>query len=353
MKDAGIDYRGPIVADGKLHRVDLEGDRCGSKNGWYVYHGDDRPAGKFGSWKSGLSARWTMTGHRPLTPDERDKLRADMAAKAAANAKAEAERHARACARAAAIWNGARDAPADHPYLLKKGVAPYGIRVGTWVRELRPGPDGAPREQRTPNAIIVPIRDAAKKLVSLQAIFASPIQVGESTRSKDFLYGGQKRGCWHSIGKAHVLPDGRKLVLIVEGYATGATIHAATGYGVIVAFDAKNLRPVAEAVRGLMPTARIVICADNDQWKHTPVANPGVTYGREAAEAVGGEVVSPRFRAAVGKPTDFNDLALIDGAEAVKRQIAAVICLEPDEQPTAFSPTPAIGICRPRQGTSN
>ena len=48
MRMAGIDYRGPIEADGKLHRFHVEGDSRGKRNGWYVLHLDEHPAGMFG-----------------------------------------------------------------------------------------------------------------------------------------------------------------------------------------------------------------------------------------------------------------------------------------------------------------
>jgi putative DNA primase/helicase len=38
-------------------------------------------------------------------------------------------------------------------------------------------------------------------------------------------------------------------VLIAEGYATAASVHEATGRPVVVAFDAHNLKPVAELFR--------------------------------------------------------------------------------------------------------
>ena len=46
-----------------------------------------------------------------------------------------------------------------------------------------------------------------------------------------------------------------------SGFLVGASVHAATGYRVVVCFDAGNLRDVAEIVRGLLPDVRIVICA--------------------------------------------------------------------------------------------
>ena len=49
----GITPPNEIIADGKLHRFHIEGDKSGSKNGWYVLHLGDVPCGIYGSWKKG------------------------------------------------------------------------------------------------------------------------------------------------------------------------------------------------------------------------------------------------------------------------------------------------------------
>ena len=64
---------------------------------------------------------------------------------------------------------------------------------------------------------------------------------------KRFLIGGRVSGCYFPIGK----PDGA--LCIAEGYATGASIHEATGTAVAVAFNAGNLLPVASALRAKFP----------------------------------------------------------------------------------------------------
>ena len=41
--------------DGRLVRYRVEGDKPGSRNGWYVLHSQPMMAGAFGSWKTGES----------------------------------------------------------------------------------------------------------------------------------------------------------------------------------------------------------------------------------------------------------------------------------------------------------
>jgi putative DNA primase/helicase len=102
------------------------------------------------------------------------------------------------------------------------------------------------------------------------------------------------------IGK----PDG--LLYIAEGYATGASIHEATGYAVAVAFNAGNMVAVARTMRSKFPNLRLILCADDDTG--TP-GNPGLVKAREAAQAVGGSLAVPDFgNSRPEGATDFNDL---------------------------------------------
>ncbi len=56
MTSKGIINDGVIIADGKLHRFHIEGDKPKNKNGWFVLYPDGLPSGAFGSWKSGVRA---------------------------------------------------------------------------------------------------------------------------------------------------------------------------------------------------------------------------------------------------------------------------------------------------------
>ncbi|MCZ7655394.1 MAG: toprim domain-containing protein [Rhodocyclaceae bacterium] len=109
---------------------------------------------------------------------------------------------------------------------------------------------------------------------------------------------------------------------MAEGYATGASLHEATGHAVAVAFDCGNLKPVAEALRAKYPEARLIVCADNDQFTE---GNPGVTKGREAVEAAGAGLAVPEFADLAGEPTDFNDLAQREGGAKVREAIHAAL----------------------------
>ena len=180
-------------------------------------------------------------------------------------------------------------------YLEKKGIKGYGVKFS-------PG-----------GAVVVPMADTHGRIHGLQVIRPAK----KNGRDKDFWPAGlAKKGHFHQIG----LPV--SVVLIAEGYATGASLHEATGLPVVVAFDAGNLSPVAAAIHKKYPRAKVLVCADDD---YLTDGNPGVTSASNAALAVGGAWVSPAFAAdrAGKKITDFNDLHALEGIGAVRAQIEA------------------------------
>ena len=252
-------HKGSLVADGLLHRYQVEGDKSGSKNGWYVLHLDEKPFGAFGSWKSGLTETWTASAFNTMTEAERKAMAVRMAEAKRARDAEQAAVHAAARSRSASLWDKARPAINNHAYLVNKMVPAYGIRL------LR-------------KQLVIPLRDVEGTLHSLQFI-------GEDGR-KTFLTGGRKRGCYFSIGK----PDAA--LCICEGYATAATIFEATGHATACAFDAGNLEPVARALRGKFPRLRLILCADNDTETE---GNPGLRHAEAAARAVGGFLAYPSF----------------------------------------------------------
>jgi putative DNA primase/helicase len=299
-----------VIEPGRFHRFPGVGKRNGNKAGWCKLFDDGR-GGIFGDFSTGADESWQAENPRPQTLAEREAFRRNVKeAKARAESKRKAE-EAEARKRAAAIWDGATPASTDHPYLVAKGVKPHGIR-------------------QYGNDLVVPMREGAE-LHSLQTIGVD----GE----KRFLSCGRVRGCYFPIGK----PDGT--LCIAEGFATGASIHEATGYAVAVAFNAGNLEPVAVALRAKLADVRIVLCADDD---YRTEGNPGIRDATKAARAVGGLLALPNF--GNNRPegaTDFNDLAQHAGADAVKRAIANATLPEVSEdQPTAPSAIAADSVPR-------
>jgi putative DNA primase/helicase len=263
---AGLSTKDKITPDGKLHRFTVEGDRPGSKNGWYVLYGDVIPAGSYGSWKTGFKGTWCAKAENALTPAERKEYGRRMdAARKAREAEEQAQR-ARARDKAVTIWKASPPAPDNHPYLVEKAVRNHGLRLYKGL-------------------LVIPMRDNAGILHSLQFI--------DGEGNKRFLSGGRVQGCYYPIGS-----PGASLC-IAEGYATAVSIHESTGLSVAIAFNAGNLLAVAQALRTKFPEIEITLCADNDT--ETP-GNPGLTKAREAAAATGALLAVPPCHG------DFNDL---------------------------------------------
>jgi putative DNA primase/helicase len=287
MAAAGLATNDEIMGDGELHRCHIEGDRPGTRNGWYVLHLDGVPAGSFGSWKLGETRTWCAKSPQSLTHEEQAANTARIAESRRAREAAIQADHERAATEAQTQWAAATPEIGEHRYLRDKGVQAYGIRT-----------DGV--------NLLVPIRDTAGTIHGLQRI--------RPNGDKRFTEGAAIAGHYFSIGK----PDG--LIVICEGYATGASIHEATGYGVAIALNCGNLEAVARALKAKLPMTRIIIAADDD---YRTEKNPGITNGRAAALAVGGLLAVPEF--GDNRPegaTDFNDQARSLGLESVATCIA-------------------------------
>ncbi len=259
IQAAGLTPPDVIEADGKLRRFSSNGKR-GDGAGWYLLFSDGIPAGCFGDWRTGFTQTWRADIGRTLTPAEEAAHRDKAQAMRREREVEEARRKAEAQTRAAAIWKAAPPAPDNHAYLARKGIKVHGVRLHK-------------------GALLIPMR-ADGKIHSLQFIGGD----GE----KRFLTGGRVAGCYFSIGDTR----GAAALCIAEGFATGATIHQATGYPVAVAFNAGNLLAVAKAMRAKFPDLPLILCADDD--RHTP-GNPGLTKATEAARVVGGLLVIPSF----------------------------------------------------------
>lgn len=206
---------------------------------------------------------------------------------------------AQAAAEAAAIWQAA--SPCDgHGYLSAKGVQANGLRI-----------------QR--DELLIPLADADGVLWNLQRIV--PNKAGDGF-DKLFLKYGRKSGLWHLLGT--VPADPGAVVLVCEGWATGASLHQATGYPVAVAFDCGNLPQVARAMRQQYPAALVLICGDDDAATEARTGrNPGREKATAAAKAVNGVAVFPEGLLAGG--SDFNDLHQAAGLEAVRAIVQAAI----------------------------
>lgn len=211
--------------------------------------------------------------------------------------------------KAKAMWAAASE-QATSPYLLRKGVSGYGVRCQS---------DGT---------LLVPARDVAGELRNVQRIAPSkptPEQVAQGHVEKRFLAGGRKSGLLHWLGD----PAGAAVLGLAEGYATAASVHAASGLPVAVCFDAGGLVTVAKVLRPLFPRAAFLVCGDDDvATAERTGRNPGRQAAAKVLEAMrsAGAVAGEVFPDAEGTGCkDFNDLAASGGLDAVRALIAAAV----------------------------
>jgi len=321
LKKQGVAIKGDPVMDGKWHRERLIDDKGKARNASYRGFLDGRPNGQIKNYKihgEGQHHKWVATGET-LTKDQLAALKAEAAEKQAlrfAETKALQNKAANA---AGEKWDNAKTweelkqkSSPSSAYLYKKQVQNYGLRVENAAK-----PD---------QKLLVPARDINGKLWSVQTI--------DEDGNKRFQKNARKTGLMHIIDPENKIGEGlgyftnkylgQGSILIAEGYATAASVHEATQRPTIVAFDAGNLKPVAEAVRKQYPHAKIVIAADNDhKLEHKPYGNVGKNKATEAALAVGGFMVAPGFddeQKAKGL-SDWNDLAQANGTKAIVEQM--------------------------------
>lgn len=336
MREAGIETPDVLIDDGKIHRYAGPSDKPQNKKNWYILYPLENgiQAGSFGRWigDSNGAVKWCSRDTREFTEEEKKEYRRrqeDLRRRQAEDRKQAAEECAVKCKE---IWEqgiSSCNNIDDHPYLLKKQVKSYGLRM-------------------MGDALLVPIKSLKGELMGIQFI--------KPDGSKVFKTGVDYIGAVHMIGKP---VDGT--LIITEGYATGASIHHATGHAVLVAFVAGNLKAVAEAARSKRPTWRIIIAADNDQWaketkpdgsiiyhevpcelKGVKRINTGRVKASDAAKAARAEMVYPIFDDVSTHPTDFNDLYILEGEARVKRLIfpPPMAEYEPPQFDESFEPAP-------------
>lgn len=293
---AGLVVEGRPVADGALHRCGVAGNPRG-RDGAYRIHLDPPACCWWCNWGTGDTGTRTLAPEKELSPAERKALRERIAAARKAAEEAQRKRHAAAAKLARILWERATPAPDTNAYLVRKQVPALSLR------------------QDAQGRLVVPVQDADGGLVSLQFILPKKPVNGPD---KLFLKGGRTAGGYFPIPARDGGHDGP--MLISEGFATAASLHLATGYACLAAFNAGNLEAVARMARERYPNREIILCADNDV-RPDDRPNTGLEAAGKAARAAGAKLaVCPAHE---GRPTDFNDLAVWRSLEAVRQAVEA------------------------------
>lgn len=233
--------------DGAWHRCRAVGDKKRRESGTYILSemtlNDGRVVivGLLNNFLSGQEGKLTLDDVKGVTAEEAAEARRKMREAAEANKRARAENQLAVADKAAAIWAKLPDSGRSL-YLDTKRVKAWGVRFSR-------------------GSIVVPARDVDGRIWTLQFI--------DAEGNKRFLSGGAKRGRFHLIKR----PEGTPSVIgYAEGYATAATIAETLNIDIAVTFDAGNLLPVAQLLKGVYPDRRHLFFADHDVHKGYPQA---------------------------------------------------------------------------------
>lgn len=210
-----------FLEPGAFYRLPAPGKRASDRSGWITVIRDGLAS--YGDWTTGATHTWAAAAN-----DNRPSRAAnDNQPNRAAIERRKALDRARAQGTARRIWDSAKPAR-EHAYLTRKAIQSHGLRLDDYGR------------------LLVPVYHAETgDLITVQRID----QDGE----KSFLKGA-------AVKLGHYTIPGTMPRIFCEGFATGATIHEATGRAVVICFNAGNLVEVA----AVLAEPGDVIGADND-----------------------------------------------------------------------------------------
>lgn len=172
------------------------------------------------------------------------------------------------------------------------------------------------------NTILVPVEgyseDDGLTFEGVQMIFKDE---ESGAWRKVFNEGLQKKGSFTRVTEFDLIKT--EIVYLAEGYATAASVFAATATPTICAFDSGNLTFVIEVLKKINPDIKIIIAADDDF--QTAINGKQINIGINAALYCQKKYQNVTYRKPIFKSrlseTDFNDLHILEGLETVREQL--------------------------------
>ena len=296
-----LSAKGYTLEDVKLNSEYQRFDRDGTKNGWLIgskYRTKSNTEiyfAVFGDWKT--QERYPISNWNSVSKSEEGEARKFYVKSKHDVEEKQREAQKEASAKAKQWWR--KGTPAQgHKYLNSKGIEEI-----TGVKR---------RRNLYIDELLIPLRNVHHDLLGLQRI--------DSNGKKLFLTGQANKGLFFLIPERSLLKN-LKEIYVVEGVATGWSVHKSTNKVVACAMNAGNLSDVCIAIKDLNPLIKIIVAGDNDSG--TP-GNPGKTSAQKAASEVAGKYTVPTFMDGDTKNTDFNDLFRMSGPQIVKQQLEVV-----------------------------
>lgn len=227
---------------GKLVRFSTHARNKRDKSGWYHFNLENGTLyGAFGCWRGGFTQTFTSKSYKKLSDTDKKKIQETIKQKQKEQAELLQKQHELVASKASELLS--RESDSDtHDYLTGKSVKLY-----TNVKIFK-------------DILFIPLFDFEGKIWNWQRIYFDQYTGRFEKRyfkpTEDAS--GRKQGCFYPIY------GNNDIILLCEGYSTGATLHECTGQTVICAMDASNLVAVADLIKNKYTQSRIIICADND-----------------------------------------------------------------------------------------
>lgn len=308
----GLIITGLPEATGAIVRVPTKDDTRGKKTGWYILYDGPILAGSYGDFRrDGEGHTWSSVEKSSMSSQQLVEFQNQIRA---AKQRREEERlilQGEAAREANAIWNAGMDVR-DFSYLTDKKLN-GSARISQSSTEYHNG------------WMMLPLYNEDNQIVSLQFV--------SETGQKYFLSDGRIQGCYNLINGE------TDEIYIAEGYATGMTVTMATGKSCAVAWNANNLMAVAENIRNKYPNSVLVIAGDNDHETKIEgsLVNVGFNKATMVAKTLGLNAVFPVCEAG---ESDFNDVHISKGLEAVRKMIIKDVKTYDNSHNTAYTDMP-------------
>lgn len=247
---------------GNTVRFSTHDKKKSDKSGWYSFDYDGSVLyGAFGCWRSLEKVSFTSRSYQELSAIDKHTINEKIRLRKNENDLQQRQQHEYVAGKSQEILLETSQG-ITHEYINSKQVNLYhNLKI-------------------LDNTLFIPLFDFTGKIWNWQKIYKN----NEGQFDKRYFKpsedaSGRKQGCFYPI-------DGKDdVVLLCEGYSTGATLHDQTGQTVICAMDAGNIIEVSKELRKnpRFTQSRIIVCADNDHNKKT--LNKFKETGLEVIEA--------------------------------------------------------------------